>query len=141
MGNAQQQTILRRQFDLPEEDVDYLEGLGLPWETLREGSVGWLVLHALPLPEGYTVGKTDVAIQIPSGYPVAPLDMAYFHPFLARRDDRALPQTSVVQQLDGKRWQRWSRHRAAHNQWHPGTDNLKSHLALVEHWLEREHQR
>ena len=140
-GSVQQTTTLRRQFDLPEEDVDYLEELGLSWETLVEGCVQWLMLHAVSLPEGYITREVSVAIRIPPGYPVAALDMAYFHPFLARRDGRAIPQANVVQQLDGKRWQRWSRHRTTQNQWQPGIDNVKSHLALIEHWLEREPKR
>lgn len=128
---------MRRQFDLPEEDVEHLDALGLPWETLAEGGGPWLIIRGFPLPEGYTHDVVDVAVHMTPGYPTAQLDMAYFHPPVARRDGRPIGALSTCT-IDGQAWQRWSRHRTAHNPWRPGVDDVGAHLRLVEHWLERE---
>jgi hypothetical protein len=122
---------MRREFALPEEDVEFLEAFGLPWETIRDGSGQWLLLHKFPYPEGYVIASGSVAISVTSGYPTAKLDMAYFHPALSRNDGQALRQTQVNQQVDCKQWQRWSRH----YDWVPGRHNLGTHILLVKHWL------
>lgn len=127
----------RRQFQMPEADVDHLTARGLRWETLVEGGARWLLVHDFPVPAGYNAGSVTAAVAISPGYPDAQLDMVYFHPPLARRDGRAIGALSA-QGIDGKSFQRWSRHRTGVNPWRPGEDDLSSHLALVEHWLERE---
>ena len=129
---------LRRHFYLPEEDIEHLDAFDLPWETLSEQGIQWLIVHNLPVPLGYNREHVAIAVRITPGYPTAPLDMAYFSPFLARKDGRPIRATSARQQLDGRSWQRWSRHRTSQNPWRPGVDCIATHLALVEHWLERE---
>ena len=128
---------MRRQFLLPEFDHEHLEARGLEWETIIESGVRWLLLHAFPVPGGYNHRTVTVAIMLSAGYPDAPLDMAYFYPPLARIDGRAIGAISS-QPIDGKSFQRWSRHRTGQNPWRPGIDDLAAHLALVEHWLARE---
>ena len=122
---------MRREFALPEDDLEFLENLGLQWESIRDGSGQWLLLHEFPFPEGYIVDNGSVAVSITPGYPSAQLDMAYFHPALSRKDGQALRQTQVTLQIDGKQWQRWSRHYG----WVPGQHNLGTHILLVKHWL------
>jgi hypothetical protein len=122
---------MRRDFDLPEEDEDFLESLGRPWETLRDGGAQWLLLHEFPFPDGYNHATGSIAIAIPSGYRTAQLDMAYFNPALARLDGVPLKQTQVTQQIDAKTWQRWSRH----YNWRAGIDCLATHIAHVRNWL------
>lgn len=128
---------MRRQFALPEADETFLESLGLPWEAIIENGVRWLLLHDYPVPAGYNHARVMVAIRIETGYPEAQLDMVYFYPALARLDAVAIGALSP-QPLDGKMFQRWSRHRSGANPWRPGEDDLSSHLALVDDWLERE---
>jgi hypothetical protein len=128
---------VRREYDLPEEDVEYLEVQGLPWETLAEGPKRWVVVRGFPLPQGYTHEAVDVAIHISPSYPTAQLDMAYFHPPLARQNGQPIGALSTFS-LDGRVWQRWSRHRTAENPWRPGVDDLGAHLRLVAEWLARE---
>jgi hypothetical protein len=70
-------------------------------------------------------------------YPEAQIDMAYFLPALVRGDGGAIRQLSD-HRLDGKVWQRWSRHRTAENPWQPGVDCLETHMLLVSVWLVRE---
>jgi len=128
---------VRRQFQLPRMDEEFLAARGLPWEALLEGSAQWLILRDFPIPTGYNVVTAAVAVQIVAGYPDAPLDMAYFDPHLGRADGKAIACLSP-HQLDGKQWQRWSRHRTSANPWVPGEDNLATHIAYVETWLRDE---
>jgi hypothetical protein len=128
---------MRRQFTLPEGDETHLKACGLDWETIIEGGVRWILLHGFAVPGGYSQRTATAAVRMETGYPDTQLDMVYFHPGLARTDARAVGALTT-QVLDGKTFQRWSRHRTSQNPWRPGEDDLASHLALVEHWLERE---
>ena len=127
----------RRQFTLPAEDGEWLDGLGLIYELVAEGGVPRVVIYGWPLPGGYNVAKVDVNVRIDPGYPDTQIDMAYFSPALARVDGRAIGALSD-DSFDGKIWQRWSRHRTGVNPWRPGLDNLATHFALVDDWLARE---
>jgi hypothetical protein len=131
----------RRQFDLPEEDVKFLEQeYERPWETIVDGSQ-WVLIHDFAVPPGYNHAKVTAAIRVETGYPATPLDMVYFFPALSRRDGQAIKATEAMQSLDGKSYQRWSRHRTPKNPWKVGQDNLASHVFLIEDWLEREFDR
>ncbi|MCB9341790.1 MAG: hypothetical protein H6577_26995 [Lewinellaceae bacterium] len=127
----------RTDFLMPEADREYLAASGFNFETVREGSNQWLIVRDFPVPPGYNTGKVDVALMIPPGYPTAPLDMAYFHPPLARTDGRGINALSS-QSIEGKNYQRWSRHRTGQNPWRPDVDDISTHMSLVSHWPERE---
>jgi hypothetical protein len=124
-------------FRLPEADEDYLNLTGLSWETIIEGASRWLVVHGAPIAHGYNVSVATRAFSIDTGYPSSQIDMVYFHPPLARADGRQIGAVSAAG-LDGKPFQRWSRHRTALNPWRPGTDDVSTHMLLVDQWLERE---
>ena len=123
---------MRREFPLPEEDEESLNALGRPWETIREGSNQWLLLHEMDFPAGLNHPKGSVAVQIPPSYPTSGLDMAYFHPHLARVDNKPIGQTQCMQPIEGKQWQRWSRHYT----WQPGVHSVSTHVVLINRWLE-----
>lgn len=128
----------RRQFTLAAEDVAFLDGLGLHWEALREANRLWVIIYDVPLPRGFQVATSNVAIEIAAGYPTSQLDMAYFCPALHRQDGKTIACVEAIEQVDGKGWQRWSRHRTGTSVWVPGVDNLESHFAYVQDWLARE---
>ena len=128
---------MRREFQLPEQDTDHLNSLALQWETLRDGGLSWVIIYGFPVPSGYNVQNVDVAITIQPGYPVTQLDMAYFHPHLQLANQRTI-SAITFQQIDGRSFQRWSRHRTTSNPWRPGVDDLSTHLACVAFWFERE---
>ena len=65
----------RRDYILPPDDTEYLNNTFPGWESI-EG--GWVLIPNYPLPAGFTVAHTTVAIQIPPAYPEGQLDMAYF---------------------------------------------------------------
>lgn len=128
---------MRKGFQLPEEDVIFLDGLGLPWEAVNDQGMQWVIVHDYPVAVGYNHQKISVAVKIETGYPRAPLDMAYFFPALQRLDGKAINAISG-QPIDGKQYQRWSRHRTGTNPWREGVDDLSTHLALVDFWFEQE---
>ena len=92
----------------------------------------------MPLPPGFTQSETDVAIQIMPGYPTSQLDMAYFNPPVLAQDRQAIACADVSQNLDGRTWQRWSRHRIGATAWVPGEDNLERHFMFMQDWWSRE---
>lgn len=131
---------MRRSFVLTEEDADYLDSLGLPWEAVSEGPTNRIVIRGMQIPVGYNQSHADVFVIIPSGYPDAQIDMAYFFPALARKDGRAINRVPG-QDFDGRNWQGWSRHRTVNSAWRPGIDNLETHMALVQSFLSEELQK
>ena len=128
---------LRRQFVLPEDDAAHLDSRGLPWETIVSQGERWLLVHEFRVPSGYNHPVVIVAIHIVGGYPTTPLDMVYVHPPLARSDGRAIGALTSAN-VDGRPYQRWSRHRTSANPWRPGIDDIATQLSLVEEWFARE---
>lgn len=131
---------LRRQFDLLPQDKTFLDEYGLRWETVIDGSQ-WVLIHDFPTHEGYNHATVTVAIRMETGYPNTQLDMVYFFPALTRKDGRKIGATESEQPIEGKRYQRWSRHRTPQNPWKIGRDYIGSHVILIEDWLAREFER
>lgn len=129
---------MRRQFALPSFDVAYLDSTAIKWETIAMANGNrWLLLHDRPIPDGYTVGKATVALLIVPSYPEAQIDMAYFHPHLARKDAKPIGALSPLD-IEGTIYQQWSRHRTGEAPWRSGEDDVSTHLVLVDDWMERE---
>jgi hypothetical protein len=131
---------VRRQFPLSAEDQAFLQEYGLSWETIIDGSP-WILIHDFPTHPAYNHPTATAAIRIETGYPATALDMVYFFPALTRKDGIVIGATNCMQPLDGKEFQRWSRHRTPQNPWKVGQDNLGTHVHLVEEWLEREFEK
>ena len=138
-------TTTRRDFDLPEEDVDFLDALGLRWETVvaKDGGL-WVFVHRYPLPSGYCadgggrkqLATATVGIRV-TGYPGGALDMAYFSPPLGRVDGKGIGAISPLQ-IEDQAFQQWSRHYTGNNPFRVGIDSFGTHFTLVEEWLRRE---
>lgn len=128
---------LRREFRLPAADDQYLDALGLSWETVKDAGQLWLLIHEWKIPGGYSARAVRLALQIPGGYSDCQIDMVYFFPALARADRRPIATISS-QVIAGESYQRWSRHRTSANPWRPGVDDVSTHLTLVHDWLTRE---
>ncbi len=123
---------LRKQFTLPVDDIAALDNMGLLWETLVQNN-RWLIIYDYPIPNGYNVDKSDLALLIPPMYDTVEIDMAYFYPHLQKQSNRPI-KAITGQSIDNKLFQRWSRHRQP-GQWRPGVDNVTTHLTLVDNWL------
>jgi hypothetical protein len=129
---------LRREFELLDVDKRYLDAIGLPWEAVLVSNRRWLLIQDYELLSGYTPERSKLALDIPMDYPGAQIDMFYFAPVVSRCDGVAIPNTHIPAEIDGVTYQGWSRHRNASNPWDPHTDNVATHLALVESCLSRE---
>lgn len=126
-----------RAFSLLEADERFLNELNVRWETIVDkGANGhsrrWLLIHDYPLPMGFTASDTLLALEIPPTYPNAEIDMFYTYPALALRSGRAIDRTQVSATINGTEFNGWSRHRQGQSQWIPASDNVITHLALVE---------
>lgn len=130
---AEAEVKIRRDFLLPEEDVDFLDSLGLLWEAIGNHPGNWIIIHDYPIPLGYNVQKAEVALSIVGTYPAAQIDMAYFFPPLVKDTNRIINNV-FEQPLDQRKFQGWSRHRKP-GEWRPGVDNIATHLCLVDNWL------
>lgn len=131
----------RRDFELLEEDEEFLESLGLFWETVRAAdNVSWLLVHGYKIIEGYNVDTATLAINLVPGYPTSQLDMVFFNPPLARDDGQSISNLSDLT-IDGKTFQQWSRHRTEANPWRANVDNLSTHYPLAEAWLKKEFEK
>jgi hypothetical protein len=137
IDNGEAQKPRRFDFELLEKDVRHLNVIGARWGTAIDGGRRWLLLRQYPLPPGYTVDATDIAIEVPVSYPGAQLDMFYCHPHLVRRSGQPIPQTETIEAIFGTGFQRWSRHRPA-NTWNSAIDCVSTQLALVDAALARE---
>lgn len=127
----------KRDFQLPEGDVGFLESLGLRWDAVKDGDAKWVIVYGFGLPAGYNVALTDLAVRIAPDYPTAQLDMAYFAPALARADGRGINGLSPLN-IAGRGFQQWSRHRTGTSAWRAGVDDLESHFLYIQDFLQRE---
>jgi hypothetical protein len=123
-------------FDLFEEDVENLNKGGFQWETLSLNGK-WLLIKEFSVPNGYNYRNVEVAINIPSNYPQGKLDMAYFYPALKRLDEIPIPATEATVNINGKIYQRWSRHRNS-IAWRAGIDSIITHIEEIKNWLQNE---
>lgn len=129
---------MRREFKFNEEETAYLDTLSPKWETIKAGGHRWLLMHDFQIPEGYTVDKATAAVDIPLEYPMAQLDMVYFCPAIKRADGKEIRQTQCTMEIDGKTFQRWSRHYTSVHPWDPNGDSIITHIMAIQNWLERE---
>lgn len=131
-------SVYRRDFDMPQEDEEHLKALNLPWETVSENQVQWLIIHNYIVPDGYTQKAVSLAIQVPKNYPIAGFDMVYFYPALLRTDGIQIGATGSTAKIRDNIYQRWSRHFTSENPWRSGFDNVSTYLSIIEEWLIRE---
>lgn len=129
---------MRREFNFNEEEAAYLDALSPSWETIKNNGQRWLLIPSFPVPKGYTVDSSIAAINIPLEYPVARLDMVYFYPAIKRCDGKEIRATQVNKEIDGKTFQRWSRHYSNAHPWNPNGDSIITHIMAIQGWLARE---
>jgi len=130
--------VMRSDFDLLEEDESFIKRTCSKYDKIIEGNRNWLILRDYPVPSGYNVSVVDVAILIPAGYPRSPLDMAYFSPHLSRTDGIPIPKLTTSTSIEGKIYQRWSRHRKRDVAWRLGVDSLCHHVEEIAYWFQNE---
>ena len=136
-------------FQLPEEDQEYLRDKGISYELLVEQGPDGNERHGVHFPDFKTpaslrVRKEDgglvvcesceLLVIIPSGYATTKLDSFHTIPYL-KRPDGTDPQTaSGVPTLFGRPWQFWSRH-LLDTEWRVGVDGLSTYLNYIHNEL------
>lgn len=138
VNNGEAPQIHRREFSLLAVDEIFLQKSGLKWEALVEQDRRWLLIFDYPIPDGYNVGKTTLLLEIPLPYPAAQIDMFYTYPPLSLQSGRAIDRTQVRATVHGIEYHGWSRHRGDRSPWDPSSDNVITHLALVESSIAKE---
>lgn len=123
--------VLASESALLKSDAQYLELKGYEYSANQESNGSILVvIHDFPLSEAYTPTSCDLLIKLPPAYPNANPDMFWTWPDVKLRSG-AWPRSSEVHEvLNGRPWQRWSRHLTA-SAWRPGRDCVRTFLAVV----------
>ena len=116
---------------LPSDDEGFRRR-GFAPRRVVEGGRRWLIFGGYPLPKGLSPPAVAVALEIPPSYPRAEIDMFYCHPAVRRDDGVTIPQTGAKEVIEGRTYQRWSRHRGAKSRWDARTDTVLTHLTLVD---------
>ena len=125
---------MRRAFQLPPGDVAFLNATRRRWECVIDRAIHWVLLRDRPLPKGFDVPRTDMALPIPAMYPDVQIDSVWLSPCPRPLSGPPLyPLTEYP--IDGRAWFRLCRHRTKENAWRPGVDDIATHLALVDQWL------
>jgi Prokaryotic E2 family E len=114
---------------LTEEDAAFLRSTGWRFETKPDGEGVALIIYEYPLPAGYSIERSDLLLRLPRGFPDAAPDMFWFSPEVRYAGGSGPPATGERLDLEGRTWQRWSRHLAT--AWRPGIDNLQTYLRLI----------
>ena len=70
----------RRDFALPQEDLEWLNNAPGRFELVAEGSILRVVLYGFRVPPGYHQRQVDINVRIEPGYPDTQIDMVYVHP-------------------------------------------------------------
>jgi len=138
VNNGEASVMPCRAFALLDIDETHLNRLGLKWETLIETERRWLLLHNYPLPAGYTVAHSKVALEIPPTYPGEQIYGFYAYPPLALSSGREIASTQLRGVLLGVEYHGWSRNRGPAAPWDANIDNVVTQLALVDAALAKE---
>jgi hypothetical protein len=118
------------------EDAEYLADAPVAYEVRDDGGMTCIVLLSWRLPPGMDQAQADLLIRLAPGYPDIAPDMWWVDPPLRLASGVEIPATQSIETFLDRQWQRWSRHFNT-GQWQPGTDRLRSYLALVEQEFQR----
>ena len=127
----------RRDFALLDADERHLKALGLRRETIVEAGRRWVIIHDYPVPDGFTVRHTLLALEIPPTYPGAQIYGFYAYPPLALAGGRVIESTQLRGTLLGLKFHGWSRNRGT-TPWNPAMDNVATQLALADAAMAKE---
>ena len=116
---------------LPSDDEGFRRRGFAPRRVVERGR-RWLIFDVYSLPKGLNPHVVALALEIPPSYPRAEIDMFYCYPAVRRRDGGVIPRTQATEVIEGRTYQRWSRHRGAQSRWDAKTDTVLTHLTLVD---------
>lgn len=113
----------------------FLEHAGINYRVFEEGGMLNVELLDFPIPHGLNAGTASILFRLSASYPDTPPDMWWIIPHLTSVNGGAIPATEVIETIDGRSWQRWSRHLDPAS-WRSGVDGLESYVRLLRNELE-----
>jgi hypothetical protein len=119
---------------LPEADREYLERAGFAYRVFEEAGTLNVELLDFPLPDGLSARSANVLFRLAPSYSDTPPDMWWIIPHLTPVGGGTIPATEVIETVDGRSWQRWSRHLDP-AVWQSGIDGLESYIRLLRNEL------
>lgn len=130
---------LRRDFDLPDDDIQFLDGLNLEWEAIQEASKRAVLMYGFLFPDVFMPQKIDVKIKMPNDYSSgAALDMFFTNVLVKRTDGIEIQRLTESELFSGQRWWQWSRHYPNNCKWRPGINSLVTHICHIQSILDEE---
>ena len=132
----------RRDFHLPEEDIQYLDGLGLEWEAIQEGNTRGVVLYGFHMPQPFQPERLNLKIMMSQDYTSgAALDMFFTDAQVTRSDGKEIDRLTESHHFNSRKWWQWSRHYPQNATWRPGVNTLATHISYIQHILDEEARR
>ncbi len=119
---------------LPEADREYLDRGGYSYRVFEEGGLLNVELLHFPLPAGLNAPSASVLFRLSPSYPDTPPDMWWIIPHLTPVNGGVIPATELIETIDGRNWQRWSRH-LDQTSWRSGIDGLESYVRILRNEL------
>jgi hypothetical protein len=116
--------------DLLQPDKDFLVRKGYRYETFQHGAMLALIIFDFPLPSGYQIDRANLLILLPGGFPEAAPDMWWFDPWVRLANGSDPASASVIEQIGGRSWQRFSRHFGG-VRWMAGRSGVESYVTLI----------
>lgn len=130
---------LRREFLLPEEDIQFLNGLGIEWEAIQDGNTRGVILCGFQMPQPFQPRKLNLKIKVPQDYTSgAALDMFFTDEHVTRSDGKSIERLTESNHFDNRKWWQWSRHYPKNTKWRPGINTLSTHISYIQHILNEE---
>ena len=115
---------------LPDPDREFLERAGIVHRVFEEAGMLNVELIDFPLPTGLNASHASVLLRLSPSYPDSAPDMWWIIPHLRAVTGATIPATEVIETIDGRSWQRWSRHLDP-TAWRSGIDGLESYVRLL----------
>lgn len=125
-------------FSLTEKDQAFADSYSGSIELVVDGNKQWVLIHGMDVPEGYNISKVTAAVMLPVGYPVCGPDMVYFYPVLSLTSGKTIHAADARMTIQGKSYQRWSRHFTSQAPWRPDVDSLETYYLMIQGWLTKE---
>ena len=64
--------------------------------------------------------------------------MVYFYPVLSLNSGKKIHAAEARMTIQGKTYQRWSRHFTPSAPWRPEEDSLETYILMIQSWLRKE---
>lgn len=110
------------------EATEELREAGFDVELFAEASQAIAIIHAYPVPFGWSIDATRLLLKLPASFPNGKPDMFWTDINLTLRGGCVPFKGDVTETIRGEKWRRFSWHPST---WIPGRDGLPTYLEFV----------